>query len=91
MSDVTMSREAMALEIESLKAAIADAKSKMRRTVTIKVSPKGALSFYGFGRFPLTIYAKNIQEIFERKVEIEKFIEDHREKLSWGKEKVANG
>jgi len=40
----------------------------------LKVSAKGALSVYGLGRFPATLYASQWERVLERRDEIIAFI-----------------
>ena len=42
--------------------------------MTLKVSPKGALSVYGLGRFPVTLYKEQWRRILGMAPEIEAFI-----------------
>lgn len=49
-------------QIEKLQAELAAAKAELAkvkapRPITVKVSPKGAVSVYGLQRFPVTLYA----------------------------------
>ena len=49
--------EELRAEIERLKAENDALKTKTERgTLSLKVSEKGALSIYGMGRFPVTLY-----------------------------------
>ena len=50
---------------------------------SLKVSEKGAVSIYGFGRFPVTIYPKNLTALLDGQVQIRTFIKDNTTKLSW--------
>jgi hypothetical protein len=43
----------------------------------MKVSEKGALSVYGMGRFPVTLYKSQWKALLARKEAIEAFIEAH--------------
>lgn len=45
------------LSNEQLIALISAMKAQSQRKITCKVSEKGALSVYGLGRFPVTLYA----------------------------------
>jgi hypothetical protein len=51
----------------------AAAKSAERK-LTLKVSEKGALSLYGMGRFPVTLYRGQWERLLAAKPEIEAFI-----------------
>ena len=48
----------------------------------IKVSEKGAVSVYGLGKWPVTLYAGQWERLLARKEEIEKFIAEHRDMLA---------
>lgn len=45
------------------------------RTLPIKVSLKGAISIYGLGRFPVTLYKSQMIALLANKERIEAFIE----------------
>ena len=45
------------LSREQLLALVAQLQSQPQRKLSMKVSDKGALSVYGLGRFPVTLYA----------------------------------
>ncbi len=49
----------------------------------LKVSDKGALSLYGFGRFPISMYAGTWLKVLDMAEEVREFIETNRDKLSW--------
>lgn len=51
------------------------------REISLKVSQKGALSVYGLGRFPVTLYKEQWAKLLDRKDEILKFLEDHEAEL----------
>lgn len=55
----------------------------------LKVSEKGAVSIYGTGRFPVTMYALVLRAILASAPEIEAFIKKNDEKLSWAKAEKA--
>jgi hypothetical protein len=44
------------------------------KALTCKVSEKGALSIYGLGRFPVTLYRGQWERLFAAKDQIEAFI-----------------
>ena len=44
------------------------------KALTMKVSEKGALSIYGLGRFPVTLYRGQIERLLAAKPTIEAFI-----------------
>jgi hypothetical protein len=42
--------------------------------LTLKVSPKGAVSVYGLGRWPVTLYREQFARLLNEKAAIERFI-----------------
>jgi hypothetical protein len=48
----------------------------------IKVSAKGAVSVYGLGRFPVTLYASQWHKLFSKANEINDFIHENKAKLA---------
>ena len=63
-------------ENERLKAAVAK-----KQTMSFKVSEKGAVSVYGLGRFPVTLYRGQMERLLEKSAEIKAFIEENKSKL----------
>jgi len=51
-----MAEEDLKAELERLKAENDALKKRRSSAVSIKVSEKGAVSVYGLGRFPVTLY-----------------------------------
>ena len=51
-----MSESELKAELERLRAENAQLKSKGTGGLSLKVSEKGAVSLYGMGRFPVTLY-----------------------------------
>jgi len=76
-----MSESEMQAELERLRAENAQLKNKDRGGLTLKVSEKGALSLYGMGRFPVTLYKEQWLRILGSAVEIEAFIRENDSKL----------
>ena len=77
-----MSEENMKAEIERLRAENASLKSaKKPGTLSMKVSEKGALSVYGMGRFPVTLYKEQWLKLLGIADDIKKFISDNDSKL----------
>ena len=69
-------------EIERLKAENeALKKPAARGTLSMKVSEKGALSIYGMGRFPVTLYKEQWLKLLGIAEDIKKFIKDNDERL----------
>lgn len=73
---------ALIAENEKLKA------QKNSRRPTLKVSEKGAVSVYGLGRFPVTLYKAQMLTLLGMASEIQEFIKANDGKLS--QEKAAN-
>ena len=70
-------------EIERLKAENDALKSKKssRGTLSMKVSEKGALSIYGMGRFPVTLYKEQWLKLLAIAEEIQAFIKENDARL----------
>lgn len=70
-------------EIERLKAENDALKNKKsgKGTLSMKVSEKGALSVYGMGRFPVTLYKEQWLKLLGIAEEIKTFINENDEKL----------
>ena len=52
------------------------------RAITCKVSEKGALSVYGCGRFPVTLYLSQFEKLAQAWPDILDFVEEHRSEFS---------
>ncbi|MDQ6663527.1 MAG: hypothetical protein M3Z23_03950 [Acidobacteriota bacterium] len=73
-----MSDEDLKAELERLKAENETLKrGPQRGTISLKVSEKGALSVYGLGRFPVTLYKEQWNKLLEQSDAIRKFIADN--------------
>jgi hypothetical protein len=70
------SEEELKAEIERLRAENETLK-KPRASGTMRVSEKGALSVYGLGRFPVTLYREQWEKLLGMSAEIKQFIEEH--------------
>jgi hypothetical protein len=79
-----MSDEDLKAELERLKkeneALKAQSKAKPGQ-FSMKVSEKGAVSIYGLGRFPVTLYQEQWQKLLERADEIRDFIKANEAQL----------
>ena len=75
----TMDRGALEALVSGMAAKLARASN---RKMTLKVSEKGALSVYGLGRFPVTLYRGQWAKLLAAKEEIETFIQDNGDRLS---------
>lgn len=56
-------------------------KPAARGSITFKVSDKGAVSVYGLGRFPVTLYKEQWEKLMERTEDLRKFIADNDAQL----------
>ena len=75
--------KAMAEELERLKAENEQLKAKRKGAgeIFFKVSEKGALSVYGLGRFPVTLYKEQWERLLAKLDDLKKFIKDNESKL----------
>jgi hypothetical protein len=66
-------------ELEKLKAENEMLKTKRKGPgeITFKVSQKGALSVYGLGRFPVTLYKEQWERLLVKLDELKRFIKDN--------------
>ena len=77
-----MSDQDLKAELERLKAENEELKKTKRPgTLSMKVSEKGALSVYGMGRFPVTLYKEQWLKLLGIATEIKQFIADHDSQL----------
>jgi hypothetical protein len=76
-----MSEDDLKAEIEKLRAENDQLKNKSVRGLSLKVSEKGAVSLYGVGRFPVTLYKEQWLKILGMKEEIEAFIHSNSHSL----------
>ena len=77
-----MGDEDMQKELERLRAE--NERLKSRRStgeLSLKVSEKGAVSVYGLGRFPVTLYQEQWERLLAHSEAIRQFIEDNRSHL----------
>ncbi len=72
-----MSDEDLKAEIERLRAENDQLKNKTVRGLSLKVSEKGAVSLYGIGRFPVTLYKEQWAKILGMASDIEAFLRDN--------------
>ncbi len=69
--------EELRLEIERLKAENENLKKPTRGSMSLKVSEKGALSVYGLGRFPVTLYREQWEKLLGMGEQIRQFIHEN--------------
>ena len=70
-------------QIANLKAELKEKKKNTPKALSLKVSQKGAVSVYGLGRFPVTLYPAQMQRLLSIKEEIETFIADNKDSFSY--------
>ena len=73
--------EDMQAELERLRAENELLKKSGRSKLAMKVSEKGALSVYGMGRFPVTLYKEQWLKLLEMSEEIKAFIATNNDSL----------
>jgi hypothetical protein len=71
----------MKAELERLKVENAKLKNKEALGLSLKVSEKGAVSVYGMGRFPVTLYKEQWLRLLASAADIEAFIRENDAKL----------
>jgi hypothetical protein len=75
-----MADEDVSAELERLRAE--NTRLKQRATGgSLRVSQKGAVSLYGLGRFPVTLYKEQWLRLLDMADEIRAFIRDHGDEL----------
>jgi hypothetical protein len=72
-----MSDEDSQAEIARLKAENERLKGQQGRATGMKVSEKGALSVYGLGRFPVTLYKEQWTKLLAMADDIKAFLKEH--------------
>jgi len=68
-------------EIERIKAENESLKKPARGQMFLKVSEKGALSVYGLGRFPVTLYREQWEKLLGMDDQIRQFIQENDQQL----------
>ena len=56
-------------------------KSRDRRALEFRVSEKGAVSLYGLGRFPVTLYYEQWMKVLDHVDELRAFLEENKQNL----------
>lgn len=74
------SEEDLKAELERLRAEN-EALKKPRGQTSLRVSEKGALSVYGLGRFPVTLYREQWEKLLAMADDIRQFIKDNDSSL----------
>ena len=71
------SEDELRAELERLRAENEALKKPSRGQMSLRVSEKGALSVYGLGRFPVTLYREQWEKLLGMADDIRQFIRDH--------------
>jgi hypothetical protein len=79
----TKQREVYNAIPEGLRAAFLAALTKSTTEGGLRVSEKGAVSLYGLGRFPVTLYASQWDSVLGMSGQIRAFIDANRGKLKF--------
>jgi len=76
-----MDEHEMKAELERLRAENEALKTRTSKGVSLKVSEKGAVSVYGLGRFPVTLYKEQWAKLLDMGEDIRRFIQENEPKL----------
>ncbi len=76
-----MAEDDLKAELERLKAENAALRARGSKGVSLKVSEKGAVSVYGLGRFPVTLYQEQWLKLLDVAEDIRAFIQENAARL----------
>jgi len=76
-----MSDEDMKVELERLRAENEALKRSSSKGLSLRVSEKGAVSVYGLGRFPVTLYKEQWLRLLDMSEDIRMFIKQNESQL----------
>jgi hypothetical protein len=76
-----MADDELKKEVERLRAENEALKRSSSKGLSLKVSAKGALSVYGLGRFPVTLYKEQWLRLLDMTEEIHTFIKQNEAQL----------
>lgn len=76
-----MADDELQKELERLRNENAALKGGQRSGITFRVSEKGAVSVYGLGRFPVTLYQEQWDRLLDAANDLRAFIDVNRERL----------
>jgi hypothetical protein len=77
MADETKTPDDVQKELERLRAENEALKKRSAKGLSIKVSEKGAVSVYGLGRFPVTLYREQWIRLLDMNEDIRAFIREN--------------
>jgi hypothetical protein len=72
---IDQNEQDMKSELERLRAENQALKKTSAKGLSLKVSEKGALSVYGLGRFPVTLYKEQWNKLLDMSEDIRAFIQ----------------
>ena len=78
---MTPTNDDLQTELARLRAENEALKQKRSGSSAMKVSEKGAVSVYGLGRFPVTLYKEQWTKLLDMADEIRRFIKDNEGRL----------
>ena len=82
-----MTADAELLErLKKLEEENARLKAQRAKGISFKVSEKGAVSVYGLGRFPTTLYPEQWERLLGMADDLRAFITENTDKLKWKRE-----
>ncbi len=73
--------EELKAELEKLRTENAALKARGSKGVSLKVSEKGAVSVYGLGRFPVTLYQEQWLKLLDMADDIRAFVRENEGRL----------
>jgi len=76
-----MADEDMKSELERLRAENEALKRSSSKGLSLRVSEKGAVSVYGLGRFPVTLYKEQWLRLLDMSEDIRMFIQQNESQL----------
>ena len=76
-----MADEDMKMELERLRAENEALKKSFPKGLSLRVSEKGAVSVYGLGRFPVTLYKEQWLRLLDTSEDIRGFIKQNDAQL----------
>jgi len=89
MADENAKNEDVQQELERLRAENEALKKRSAKGLSMKVSEKGALSVYGLGRFPVTLYKEQWLRLLEMADDIRAFMKENEATLKKKEAKPA--
>jgi len=72
-----MAEEDLKAELERLRAENEALKKPGRGQLSVRVSEKGAVSVYGLGRFPVTLYKEQWEKLLAAADQIKAFVQEN--------------